>query len=143
MVMKEQIANDLTGVLGAKKELLQRMLNSIRRSIDLLAGDSIDDFNNEMDKCQEYMHEIDKINVTITSMQPPDIEKPYAVLQLENQIVYVLRQIADANMECNSAAKEKLKSFGYSIKALRQKRQGIDIYTYQFGRNAAFVDVKL
>lgn len=141
--MKEQIINDLTNMLGIKKELLQRMLNSVRRSIDLLSGDSIDDFNTEMDKCQEYMHNVDRVNETISGMQIPDSEKTAPVLELERDIVLILSQLADANMECNSAAKEKLNNFGYQIKALRQKRQGISIYACQVGRNAAFVDLRL
>jgi hypothetical protein len=143
MVIQELCTNDLTEILDEKRELLRSILSSVRRSIDLLAGDSIDEFNSEMDKCQEYMHSVDRLNAEIAVLNAAEREKPAAAKERENDIVMILRQIADANMECNSAAKEKLRSFGYQIKALREKRQGLNMYAFEFGRNAAFVDVKL
>lgn len=140
--MKEQILNSLTEALKTKKELLEKMVTAMRRSIDLLEGDNVDDFNSEMDYCGKMIEKIDELDEIIKKYNVSEKEKPAAVLLLEKDIVSVIKLLAEVHMECNNAAEEKLLSFGHQLRALRQKKQGL-MYQNEVSRKAAFVDIKL
>lgn len=138
--MKEQIY--LTENLKKKKASLEIMFGAVRRSIDFLEGENIDDFNREMDNCRACMKEIDGLNETIATMLIPETEKSSVIQQLEREIDQIINQLADANMECNSVAKEKLMYYGHQLRGLRQRRQGL-MYDSRLSGKAAFVDLKL
>jgi len=140
--MSETDQKKLVELLALKKELMSSMLESLRRAIDLLEGENVDEFNSELERCEDIMRRIDELTEQQAGICVPGAEKPAFIAEAENEIKHIAGQVAEANMECNSVAKEKLKSFGHRLKSIRQKRLGMGGYAHQESA-AAFVDMKL
>ena len=142
--MNAQLADDLFRLLKIKKELLTKLLDSIRRSRGLLDDDDMDTFSHEMENCKGISKMIDELGSTVIKLkeQMPDVHQERFV-KLESEITYILGQIDVAQKESNDVAQQKLQLYGQQIKAIMNTKKGINGYSSQLNkRDAFFIDAK-
>ena len=142
--MSAQLAAEYTKLLGIKKELLNKLLVSLRRSVDLLREDDMDAFDAEMTACQEITGKIDELGCTLDRIREQALPaRQEEAAALESGIKDMIRQIKLAQKECNDVAEQKLHTYGQQIKAIRHTKKGIEGYHSQFQkRDAVFIDEK-
>ena len=143
--MKAQLIADLSRLLEIKKELLAKMLETVKRSAAMLYEDDMDAFSLEMEHCEEITAMVDEMSVTEDSLraQIPDAQQQSELIKLESGITYILEQIERSRRECNDIAQQRLQAYGQQIKAIRHTKKGIDGYANQFQRrDAFFIDAK-
>lgn len=142
--MSPQVSGERICLLQIKKELLARMLDSVRRSAALLREDDMDAFDSEMDGCKEITEKVDEIAASIKRLAgEPAGAHADEIARLEKDIAYIAGQIESARMECNDVAQQKLHMYGQQIKSVRHTQKGINGYANQFQRrDAVFIDEK-
>jgi|GEM_PF-1337554 len=142
--MSKELAAEYMRLLGRKKELLSKLLESLRRSACLLREDDVDAFDAEMAICDGIREKIDEVVYSLTRIReqasPVDLSEAGA---LEERINDILKQVVLARKECNDAAEQKLHAYGQQIKAVRGAQKGIEGYSSPFKkRDAVFIDAK-
>lgn len=126
---------NITDILQAKKTLLEELLSTIKTAMRLLEEDNVENFDRELQNCEQIMRKIDELGKT------PAGEKSPADVKIEKDVEQLFARIVEANKELKELSEEKLKSYSGQIKAIRQKKQGLDVYN-QNVRNAVFIDEK-
>lgn len=127
---------EIIETLQTKKALFEELLGSIGNAKALLAEDKIEEFERELDNCERIMRSVDKLGDALknTKREP-------AAAEMEKDIERILPEIVQANRELRELSEEKLKGFGKQIKALRQKKTGLDAYN-KTANKAVFIDAK-
>ncbi|MGE5495257.1 MAG: hypothetical protein ACM3S4_08180 [Burkholderiales bacterium] len=129
------MSGNITDILKAKKTLLEELLDTINKAMRLLKEDNVDEFDRELQSCEQIMRKVDELGKTPSEeMSPADVEIGKEIEQLFGRIV-------QANNALRELSEEKLKSYGSQIKAIRQKRQGLDAYN-RSSNSAVFIDEK-
>jgi hypothetical protein len=129
------MSGNITDILKAKKTLLEELLGTINKAMRLLEEDNVDDFDRELQSCEQIMRKVDELGKTSSEeMSPADIE-------ISRDIERIFGRIVQANNDLRELSEEKLKSYGGQIKAIRQKKQGLDAYNRN-AQSAVFIDEK-
>jgi hypothetical protein len=142
--MKTQFADDLKRLLEIKKELLAKLLDTVKRAEGLLAKDDIEGFNGEMDQCADFMSMADDLEKSAAGLrqQIPDIQQQPEIIRLQGDIAYIAEQVGQLRRECSDLAQQKLDGFSQQIRVIRHSKK-IDGYANQFqSRDAFFIDAK-
>lgn len=142
--MSKELAAEYIRLLGQKKELFYKLLESLRRSACLLREDDMDAFDAEMAVCDGIKEKVDELVHSLTRIRkqapPADLSEAAA---LEESINDILKQVVLAQKECNDTAEQKLTAYGRQIKAIRHTKKGIEGYSNPFKkRDAVFIDAK-
>jgi hypothetical protein len=129
------MSGNITDILKAKKTLLEELLGTINKAMRLLEEDNVDEFDRELQSCELIMRKVDELGKTSSEeMSPADIE-------ISRDIEQIFGRIVQANNDLRELSEEKLKSYGSQIKAIRQKKQGLDAYNRN-AQSAVFIDEK-
>ena len=125
--MSTQLAAELVRLLGLKKELLNKVLVSMRRSADFLREDDMDAFDAEMAACQEITVKVDELGLSLDRIREQAVSlRQEEAAGLEGGISDIVKQIELAQKECNDVAEQKLHTYGQQIKAIRHTQKGIE-----------------
>ncbi len=129
------MSGNITDILKAKKTLLEELLGTINKAMRLLEEDNVDEFDRELQSCELIMRKVDELGkISSEEMSPADIE-------ISRDIEQIFGRIVQANNDLRELSEEKLKSYGSQIKAIRQKKQGLDAYNRN-AQSAVFIDEK-
>jgi hypothetical protein len=129
------MSGNITDILKAKKTLLEELLGTINKAMRLLEEDNVDEFDRELQSCEQIMRKVDELGKTSSEeMSSTDIE-------ISRDIGQMFGRIVQANNDLRELSEEKLKSYGGQIKAIRQKKQGLDAYNRN-AQSAVFIDEK-
>lgn len=131
-------------LLGQKKDLLSKLLESLRRSAYLLGEDDMDAFDAELAACEEITAKVDELVPALDRIreQASCSGLPQAAA-LEGDIQDIGEQIGLAQKECSDVAERKLYGYGQQIKAIRHTQKGIEGYSNPYKkRDAVFIDAK-
>ncbi len=140
--MNKLIAGGITEILRIEKELLSQMLRSLRKASELIKHDDTEAFEKELVSCESIMKSVDELRKSEERLQSAEAAGGDEARQLKTDIAYIIKQISDANTECAKASEDRLKSCASQIKALRQSKQGMDLYTNEINHDAVFIDAK-
>lgn len=130
------MSGNILDALQEKKALLEKLLGSIKKAAGLLKDDKVGEFEKELQNCEQIMRGVDELDCKVSAA-----DRSPAVSEIEKDVERILAEIAQANKECQELSQEMLKGFGKQIKALRQKKQGMDAYN-KTARSAVFIDAK-
>ena len=142
--MISQLESDFKKLLEIKKELLIKMLNTVRQAAELLGNNDMDAFSEKMEGCKEISESVDDLDKTIKRLKGKMPEsKSESVKKIKEEIEYIIGQIDDANVDCNNIAQQKLSTYVQQIQKIKQTKRGINGYTGQVKkRDALFIDEK-
>jgi len=142
--MSAQLTAEYMRLLGHKKELLNKLLESLRRSASLLREDDMDAFDAEMAACDGFTGKVDELVYSLDRIrEQAALGSLSEAAALEESINDIFRQVAHAQKECNDVAEQKLQTYGQQIKAVRRTQKGIEGYASPFKkRDAVFIDAK-
>ncbi len=143
--MNAQLNGDLLRLLEIKKEMLQKLLHTVKNAADVLKDDDMDAFDQDMEACKKLMSMIDETGATAERLkkQIPELQLYPDIARLESDVEYLLSEIEQARKDCNNIAEQKLRTYGQQIKAIRGTQKGINGYASQFQRrDAVFIDAK-